>query len=279
MIVMIAIMEELKGKVVIITGGNRGIGAGCATAFCGCGCHVVIAGRDKQLGDSFAAGLSKSESGTCTFFQCDVSKPGQVEELVAFSVDNFERLDCCINNAGYLPKRGQIDEISTADFEEVLSTNLIGVFSGCKYSLPHLRNTKGSIINMSSILGVVGHGGSSIYTATKGAIISLTKSLAIDEAKNDVRVNAVIPGNIRTEVGKRNRNPSLNRKQAEEITKRWQWIRRKGMPIEIGWTCVFLASPMASYITGAEIYATGGYELGNGLRMSSQEVAEIFSNR
>jgi NAD(P)-dependent dehydrogenase (short-subunit alcohol dehydrogenase family) len=276
---MITVLEELKGKVVIITGGNRGIGAGCATAFCTCGCQVVIAGRDKQLGNSVASGLSESESGTCKFFQCDVSKTEQVRELVDYTVDTFGRLDCCINNAGYFPKRNRIDEISTADFEEVLRTNLIGVFSGCKYSLPHLRDTKGSIINMSSILGVVGQEGSSIYAATKGAIISMTKSLAIDEAKNGVRVNAVLPGNIQTDVGKLNRNASLNREQATKISNLTQWMGRKGLPIEIGWTCVYLASAMASYITGAEINVTGGFELGGGLRLTTQERIEIFHNR
>lgn len=276
---MITAIEELKGKVVIVTGGNRGIGAACATAFCSCGCQVVIAGRDKQLGDSFAAGLSDSEPGTCTFFQCDVSEAEDVQELVSYTVHTFGRLNCCVNNAGYFPKRCRIDEISTKDFEEVLRTNLIGVFSGCKYSLPHLRKTKGSIINMSSILGVIGQEGSSIYAATKGAIISLTKSLAIDEAKNDVRVNAVLPGNIRTEIGKHNRSSSLSSEQRTKISNMTQWMGRKGIPIEVGWTCVYLASAMASYVTGAEILVTGGFELGSGLRLTKQERVEIFGNR
>ena len=276
---MITILEELKGKVVIITGGNRGIGAGCATVFCTCGCQVVIAGRDQQRGESVAARLSESQPGACTFVRCDVSKTEQVRELVAYTVDTFGRLDCCINNAGYFPKRNRIDEISTTDFEELLKTNLIGIFSGCKYSLPHLRNTKGSIINMSSILGVVGQEGSSIYAATKGAIISLTKSLAIDEAKNEVRVNAVLPGNIQRDVGKLNRNASPSPEQVSKISNMAQWMGRKGMPIEVGWTCVYLASGMASYVTGAEIYVTGGFELGSGLRLTKQERIDIFCNQ
>ncbi len=276
---MIPVLEELKGKVVIITGGNRGIGAGCATAFCACGCHVVIAGRDKPLGDAFAAELTQSGSGTCVFRPCDVSQAQQVQELVAYTVDTYGRLDCTVNNAGYLPKRGPIDEISTEDFQAVLGTNLIGVFSGCKYSLPHLRKSQGCLINMSSILAVVGQEGSSIYTATKGAITSLTKSLAIDEAKNGVRVNAILPGNIRTDVGQRNRDNALPPERKEELSNLAQWIRRRGEPSEIGWTCVFLASPMASYITGAEIHVTAGFELGNGIRVTREERSRIFGGR
>ena len=185
---MVPVLEELKGKVVIITGGNKGIGAGCAAAFRQCGCNVVIAGRDKQQGEEFAAELAGSGPGTSVFFRCDVSDADQVSELVAYTVARFGRLDCFINNAGYLSKRRHIDEISIRDFEDVLKTNLIGVFSGCKYSLPHLRKTRGCIINMSSILGVVGREGASIYAATKGAIISLTKALAIDESGNGDRV-------------------------------------------------------------------------------------------
>ena len=178
-----------------------------------------------------------------------------------------------INNAGYLPKRGPIDSISIRDFEDILRTNLLGVFSGCKYSLPHLRRTKGSMINMSSILGSVGQEGSSIYCATKGAITALTKALAIDEAANGVRVNAVLPGNIASELGKENRDDSMGRERAEDLSSKVQWIRRQGAALEIGWTCVFLASSMASYITGAEICATGGFELGNGIRLTREEMA------
>ena len=273
---MIEPIKDLEGKVVIVTGGNRGIGEGCATAFCRCGCQVVIAGRDKPLGDNLAARLTESEPGTCVFFRCDVTKAEEVRDLVSHAVQTFGRLDCCVNNAGYFPKRRPIDEVSIEDFEEVLRTNLIGVFSGCKYSLPHLRRTKGCIINMSSILGAVGQEGSCIYAATKGAIISLTKSLAMDEARNEVRVNVVVPGNIHTEIGKRNRDDSLSSEQRTRLSNMVQWMGRKGTPIEVGWTCVYLASSMASFVTGTEVFVTGGYELGGGLRLTQKERVELL---
>jgi NAD(P)-dependent dehydrogenase (short-subunit alcohol dehydrogenase family) len=272
---VIPILEDLSGKVIIITGGNKGIGAGCAEAFCACGCRVVIAGRDAPRGEHLAAELNAKGPGTCTFRSCDVSRDEQVQDLVARTVREHGGLDCCINNAGYLPRRRGIDDITAADFEHVLRTNLLGVFSGCKHSLPHLRVTRGSLINMSSILGRVGQEGSSIYAATKGAIISLTKSLAIDEARHGVRVNAVLPGNILSELGMDTGGSAPEDEQSRRVSRKIQWIRRQGTPVEIGWTCVYLASGMASYVTGAEICATGGFELGNGIRLTREELAKI----
>ena len=266
------LQDEMREKVVVITGGNRGIGSGCAEAFCRYGATVVIAARDEQQGRQLVAELTDLNLGACEFVHCDVSDPSQVERLVEQSAGRHGRIDCMVNNAGYLPKRRRIDEISISDFEDVLRTNLIGLFAGCKFALPHLRRTRGSIINMSSILGTAGQEGSSIYCATKGAIISLTKSLAIDEAANGVRVNALLPGNIRSDLGKEHRDPKADERQGGEISKRIQWIRRQGQPLDIGWTCVFLASEMAGYITGAEINVTGGFELGNGLRLTTEEL-------
>lgn len=265
---MRSLHDEMREKVVVITGGNRGIGSGCAEAFCRYGATVVIAARDGARGEELASELTGQTPGRCSFFRCDVSDPTQVEKLVEHTVSGQGRIDCMINNAGYLPRRRRIDDIPIEEFQDVLRTNLIGVFAGCKYALPHLRRTRGSIINMSSILGTAGQEGSSVYCATKGAIIAMTKSLAIDEALNGVRVNTILPGNIRSDLGKEHRDPKADAVQAGDISKRVQWIRRQGEPLDIGLTCVFLASDMAGYITGAEINVTGGFELGNGLRLT-----------
>jgi NAD(P)-dependent dehydrogenase (short-subunit alcohol dehydrogenase family) len=270
---MPSLQDEMKEKVVVITGGNRGIGSGCAEAFCRHGATVVIAGRDVARGTALASELARQTPGRCAFARCDVSDPSQVQKLVDHTVSEHGRIDCLVNNAGYLPRRRPIDDISIGDFEDVLRTNLVGVFAGCKYALPHLRRTRGSIINMSSILGAAGQEGSSIYSATKGAIIALTKSLAVDEARHGVRVNVILPGNIRSDLGKEHRDPNADAVRTGEISKRVQWIRRQGEPLDIGWVCVFLASEMAGYITGAEINVTGGFELGNGLRLTMHELA------
>lgn len=273
---MVPIAEEFREKVVIVTGGNKGIGAGCSEAFCRSGATVVAAGRDAEAGQRSAAGLTERGPGACLFRSCDVSDPSQVKQLVEYTVSRFGRLDCIINNAGYLPNRRSLDDISAHDFEHVLKTNLVGVFSGCKYSLPYLRKTKGTIINMSSILGITGQEGSSIYCATKGGITAFTKALAIDESKNGVRVNVILPGNIASELGKGNDDPFYTTAEDAEVrSDLMQWVHRAGGPIEIGWTALFLASSMASYITGAEIPATGGFELGNGLRLSREQLSKV----
>ncbi len=263
--------DEMKGKVVIITGGNNGIGSGCARAFCFYGSNVVIAARNEQKGTALANELTEAGPGVCIFYTCDVSNPHEVKALIEFTVEKFGQLDCIINNAGYLPKHSPIDDITEDDFEKVLRTNLVGVFSGCKYSLPYLRKTRGSIINMSSILGNVGQEGSSIYSATKGGIISLTKSLAMDEARNGVRVNVVLPGDIGTDLGKEHMKEQIEKKKNAKNKNYVQWIGRQGNVMDTGWTCLFLASNMAAYMTGAEVNVTGGFELGNGLKISRYE--------
>ena len=273
---MIPIADELQGKIVIVTGGNKGIGGGCSEAFVRCGAKVMAAGRDMKAGETLAKKLTHKGPGSCDFISCDVSDHEQVSDLVSSTVKKHGRLDCIVNNAGYLPNRKPLEEIPIEAFEAVLRTNLLGVFSGCKYALPHLRKTRGTIINIGSILGVTGQEESTLYTATKGAIAAFTKSLAMDESKNGVRVNVILPGNIRSDLGKGNDNPyATGPEDAETRSRMMQWLRRAGEPIEIGWVAAFLATSMASYITGAEIPVTGGFELGNGIRLHREETAKI----
>lgn len=257
-------IESIKGLKVIITGGSKGIGKGCAKAFCEAGADVVICSRNESEGELTAREITESSTGKCEYLKCDVSKPDEVSRLVEYAVEKFGKLDCIINNAGYYPPQRLIDEISIEEFRQIIDTNLIGLFAGCKYALPYLRSTGGSIINMGSVIGSVGQEGASIYTATKGAISSLTKSLAIDEARNGVRVNAVLPGNILTEMYYTNKSRDPDPDEFERWSNNVQWMGRGGTIEEVGNTCLFLASSGASFITGAEIYITGGYEIGEG---------------
>ena len=144
--------------------------------------------------------------------------------------------------------------------------NLVSYFAACKYALPHLRRTHGSIINMSSLVGAMGQEWATTYCATKGGITAFTKALAIDEARNGVRVNVILPGNIETplEIGFIQSKP--NRKETEEFIDSWQWAGRRGTIEELGGACVFLASDQASYITGVELIVSGGSELGYGIK-------------
>jgi len=251
-------------KVTIVTGGSKGIGEGCARVFCQAGAKVVICARGKEAGKATAKVLNQKGPGSCLFIQCDVSIPDQIQELINQTVKQFGRIDCLINNAGWHPPFVPIDEFSIADFNGLLQTNLVSVFAACKFALPHLRKTRGSIINVSSLVGIVGDGGACTYVATKAGIIGLTQSLAIDEAKYNVRVNAICPASVGTQLTYNHIERSENPKEMRKILERWHWLNRLATIEEIGQACLFLASDQASFITGVALPVSGGAELGYG---------------
>lgn len=253
-------------RVVIVTGGSRGIGAGCARVFVEAGAKVMICGRDPEAGQSLVKELGNRTPGQCAFQACDVSQPEEIRTLIDATVSQFGRLDCLINNAGYHPPVKRIDDFDLADLQDVWQTNFVSQFVACRHALPHLRKTRGSIINMSSLVGDIGQEGATIYCSTKGAINAFTKALAIEEATNGVRVNAVLPGNIVSDSRVQFLRTAPN---AEEID-RWidanQHNGRSGTNEEVGQLCLFLASAAASYITGTLQIISAGAELGYGVK-------------
>ena len=168
-------------KVVIVTGGTKGIGKGCVQTFASAGAKVVFCARHASEGDELARRVNEHGPGEALFMTCDVSKPDQIESLVNEAVARYGQLDCLVNNAGWHPPHQPIDDFTPQDFLDLLQLNVISVFAGCKYALPHLRKTKGNIINLSSLVGVMGQLYASTYVATKGAITSLTKARAVQE--------------------------------------------------------------------------------------------------
>ena len=261
-------MSDIQGfdKVSLITGGSKGIGEGCARVFCGAGAPVVICARGREAGEALAAELTAQGPGECHFEACDVSHPEEIKRVVDRTVERFGRLDCLVNNAGMHPPHRSIDEFSIAEFEELLRVNLVSYFAGCKFALPHLRRTKGSIINMGSLVGVMGQQLATTYCATKGGISAFTKALAIDEARYGVRVNAVLPGNIITDSRVQGVARSENPEELDNLVDSWQWPGRSGSIEEAGQACLFLASDNASYISGIELIISGGSELGYGIK-------------
>ncbi len=260
---MLSLEQEWTGKIVIVTGGSIGIGRGCAEVFCEVGANVVICGRRPEIGEAAAKNIAEKNKGECVFFRCDVSKEADVKALVDFTVKKYGRLDAIINNAGYYPPEKPITEVTDEDVTAVFRTNFYGVFFGCKHAIPHLRRTKGAIVNVSSVESVTGMESAYAYTATKGAIDTFTKSLAIDEAKKGVRVNALRPGNIFTDMYYSNLSREENPEQYEAEQRRVQWMGRGGQPREMGTAALFLASnQMAGFVTGTTLLATGGYEIG-----------------
>src|SRR5438445_4103667 len=187
---------DYRDKVVIVTGGTKGIGLGCVRAFLDAGSKVVFCARKQDEGDALTVELRSK--GDAYFVKCDVSKTEEIQNLVDKTVEKYSRIDFLINNAGWHPPHKPIDDFTVEEFRDVLDLNLVSVFNGCKFALPHLRKTQGNIINMSSLVGAMGQLHAITYVATKGAITAFTKALAIDEAEHGVRVNSVSPGNIYT---------------------------------------------------------------------------------
>lgn len=266
--------EEMRGKTAVVTGGNTGIGLGCAEVFCAAGMNVVIAARRAELGERKAREIDARGGGKCVFFQADVSVANQVKALVESAVKQFGGLDAMVNNAGYEPSHPNAADVAEDDFNAVLLTNLSGMFYGCKYAIPHLRKSKGAIVNMSSVLAYVGQEKTAAYSASKGGILSMTHTIAIEEARHGVRVNAICPGHIVTDlfVEKMSRQPDP--KAYEERCNSYSWLGRGGTPEEIGKVALFLCSSWAGFITGASIMATGGLELGTMPKQYNFEAAE-----
>ena len=253
-------------KVAIVTGGSKGIGEGCARALCAAGGKVVICDRDIDTGVQLAAKLTAEGPGECQFEPCDVRVPEQIQRVIDMTIERYGRLDCLVNNAGYHPPSHPIDSVSIDDLKDLLQLNLVSVFAACKYALPHLRKSHGNIVNMGSLVGIMGQEFATMYCATKGGISALTKALAIDEARHGVRVNAILPGNIVTPLADFLLAKTKDPQAAYDHLGRLQWMGRWGTIDEVGQACLFLASDAASYITGVELILSGGAELGYGVK-------------
>ena len=255
-----------EGKVVIVTGGSKGIGAGCARVFVDAGAKVVICARGLEEGQKLADELNKKGPGSCVFIACDVSREGDIRNVIDQTSKLYSRLDCLINNAGYHPPHKVIDDFSIADLHDVLNVNFINYFIFCKYTLPLLRITKGNIINLTSLVAQIGQEAATIYCASKGAITSFTKSLAIEESRHGVRVNCISPGNIISDSRIQGVKNSENPESLDTWLNSHQVFGRGGTSEETGQLCLFLASDAASYITGIDIIISGGAEIGYGVK-------------
>src|SRR5882672_1095353 len=162
------------------------------------GSEVVFCARNAAEGKAVEVHVNARGPGRAHFVRGDVSKVDDIRALIDHTVERHGRIDCLINNAGWHPPHKPVDDFSVQDFRDLLELNLVSVFAGCKFALPHLRKVKGNIINMSSLVGAMGQLHATTYVATKGGVTALTKALAVDEAAHEVRVNSVSPGNVFT---------------------------------------------------------------------------------
>lgn len=252
---------RFEGKTVIVTGGTKGIGGGCSRLFCAEGGQVAILARGVEAGEALAAELNEAGPGKALFIQCDVSRPEQLQQAVAQTVETFGRLDCIINNAGWHPPATSIDETSIEELRGLLELNYVSTFAGCKFSVPHLRKTKGAIINIASMVAILGQDMAAGYCGTKAAQIGLTKALAVELGRDDVRVNAILPGNIDTPLMRDWAATLDDPESALQRVSELQLSKRMGTAEEIARIALFLATEDSAFVTGQAIEAEGGASL------------------
>ena len=246
-------MNILESKVALVTGGTSGIGKATAIAFSNAGAKVVLSGRREQEGEE-TADLIRRSGGDCLFVRSDVSSEAEVKALIEKTVEQYGRLDCAFNNAGIDPPQKPLHEQSIEDFDKLMGINVRGVFLCMKSEIQQMLTQGGGVIvNNSSMGGLIAFPGLGPYIASKHAVMGLTRSAALDYAQQNIRINAVNPGIIATDMMDRlsNGNPE---QMASSVP-----MGRLGQPEEIAATIVFLCSDAASYITGQPLVIDGGY--------------------
>lgn len=243
---------RLEGKVAVITGGTFGIGESTALLFAKEGAKVVIAARNVEKGAKVVNAI-KEEGGEALFVRTDVSKDEDVKNLISETVNTFGKVDVLFANAG-VGDIGDIDCVSLEDWNRTISVDLTGVFLSNKYAIAEMKkNGGGSIINCASILGHVGQPAVCAYAAAKGGVVNFTRTLAVENAKDGIRVNAVCPGYVETNI-----LDGLSDEMLENL-KSLHPIGRLGKPEEIAYPVLFLASDESSFVTGANLLVDGGY--------------------
>ncbi|MGH8914281.1 MAG: SDR family NAD(P)-dependent oxidoreductase [Acidimicrobiia bacterium] len=245
---------DFSKKVTIVTGGGSGIGEACSLSFARSGAKVVVADYDELAGNRVVDAIL-AEGGEAAFVSVDVSKPEQVEKMVATAVNTYGGLHVAVNNAGIGGAEAATGEYPLDSWNQVIGVNLDGVFYGMRYEIPAmLESGGGSIVNMASILGSVAFATSPAYVAAKHGVVGLTKTAAIEYATRGIRVNSVGPGFIRTPL----LDESLDEPTLEAIAGMHP-IQRLGTAQEVANLVVFLGSDDASFCTGGYYLVDGGY--------------------
>ena len=247
--------KRFEGKTAFITGAASGIGRATAVAFAVEGARLVVTDRVEAALQETAEYV-KEAGGEVLAIACDVSKPEEIEAAVAQAVNTFGRIDCAFNNAGVENKATPLHEIELEEWDRILSINLRGTFVCMKHEIAQMvRQGNGVVVNTSSGAGIRGVAGGASYAASKHAMIGMTKSAALDYAKSNIRVNAVLPGNIET--------PMMDRFASGDIQKAidLEPVGRLGKPEEIAEAVLWMCSELGGFVTGASIVVDGGWSL------------------
>ena len=243
--------DKLDGRVALVTGAASGIGRAVAVRFAEAGASVVVADvreEPREGGTPTHEVIADAE-----FVETDVSDPAAVKTAVDATVDAFGGLDVAVNNAGVFPGNQPIESVAEADYERLMGINLKGVYFGSKFAAEAMRDRDGgSIVNISSIAGLVGFNDTSLYCASKGAVANLSRALAVELGGDGVRVNAINPGVIETAMTTED-SPIVG-----SMTDRIP-LRRDGRPEDVAAAALFLATDDAAYVTGHNLVVDGGY--------------------
>lgn len=247
-------MERLKNKVALITGGGSGIGRATCLLFAREGAKVVVADYVAEGGRETVQQITAA-GGDATFVQADVSQSADVQRMIATTVHTYGRVDILFNNAGIEGASAKIANYDENEWQRVLAIDLTAVFLGMKYVIPEMiKQGGGVILSTASVAGLVGFPGGAAYCAAKAGVIQLTRTVALEYANKNIRVNCICPGVIRTPMAQR-----VMGERPEENAIRMEPIGRLGTPEDIANAALFLASDDSSFATGAPFIIDGGY--------------------
>ncbi|HMZ79946.1 MAG TPA: 3-oxoacyl-ACP reductase family protein [Acidobacteriota bacterium] len=251
-------MFRLDGQIVLITGGATGIGRAMAEVFCEAGAKLAIASRRMAEGEEIVR-LIQQIGGEAIHIGADITLESDVKRVVQATLAHYNQIDVLVNNAGIM-RRGAVTELTEEDWDEVLETDLKGVFLCAKHVLPPMLDRQyGAIVNIAAIHGLKGGAGTTAaYTAAKGGLVSLSKSMAVRYGPQGVRVNCICPGFVPTDM-----NRHLIEDAPDPAERRREYeagypLRRLGTPHDVAYAALFLASSEASWITGATLVVDGG---------------------
>jgi len=246
---------DLTGKSAVITGGSRGLGYAMAAGLASAGCNLILVNRNEVEGKAAAEQL-KEDFGVRVFaFGADITNQQETESMAQAAVNTFGKIDILINSAG-INIRGPIDELSHDDFSKVMNVNVHGTWLSSRSVVPFMKENKsGRIINLASTLGLVGLANRTPYTASKGAVVQMTRALAIELAPFNIMVNAICPGPFLTDMN----IPIADSEEAKNIVLGSTALGRWGQLEEIQGAAIFLSSDAASYMVGSILTVDGGW--------------------